>query len=93
MSVMEKISKAPKGMDPEVYKRELEYVMNKKYNDETLDEIKKRARGLLYRVDFDLFVVVNWIIDQLENGPQNSTLKVETEGPQGDPAGLEYTAL
>jgi hypothetical protein len=58
--------KTPKGMDPEFYKRELEIVMKKKYNDESITQIKKRARGLLYRIDFDLFVVLNWIIDNME---------------------------
>ena len=58
--------KIPDGMDPEVYKNELEYAMKKKYNDETVAEIKNRARGLLFRIDFDLFVVLNWVIDNIE---------------------------
>lgn len=70
--------KTPKGMDPEVYKSELEVVMKKKYNDETVSEIKKRARGLLYRIDFDLFVVLNWIIDNIED----STIIVSKEEVQ-----------
>lgn len=61
------MDKIPEGMDPKIYKGELEAVMGKKFNDETMAEIKKRARGLLYRVDFDLFVVLNWIIDTIEN--------------------------
>ena len=61
------MDKVPKGMDPEIYKSELEFVMKKKYNDETMAEIKKRARGLLYRIDFDLFVDLNWIIDNIED--------------------------
>ena len=61
------MDKTPKGMDPEFYKRELEIVMKRKYNDETMAEIKRRARGLLYRIDFDLFVVLNWIIDNIED--------------------------
>ena len=59
-------NKIPEGMDPEVYKNELEYAMKKKYNEETVAEIKRRARGLLYRIDFDLFIVLNWIIDNIE---------------------------
>jgi hypothetical protein len=64
--------KTPNGMDPEVYKSELEFVLKKKYNDETMAEIKKRARGLLYRIDFDLYVVLNWIIDTIEDSIQSS---------------------
>ena len=67
--------KTPNGMDPEAYKEQVDYALSKKYNDETIEEIKRRARGLLYRVDFDLFIVVNWIIDnfgdsQFKEGPE-----------------------
>ena len=69
------MDKTPKGMDPETYKNQLEYAMKNKYNDETVAEIKKRARGLLYRIDFDLFVVLNWIIDNIEDSIQSSCQK------------------
>ncbi len=67
--------KTPEGMDSEVYKKELEYALKKKYTDETMAEIKKRARGLLYRIDFDLYVVLNWIIDKIEDSFQKSEFK------------------
>ena len=59
-------SKDVPKMNTEIYKNELEYAIKRKYNDETITEIKKRARGLLYRIDMDLYIVLNWIIDNIE---------------------------